>query len=521
MKLGLGLKHKMIVLILVNSLCFVAVYLWGFDRLIRLYRGQLFEMIDNIAQISVTSAVDSLRKGNMKTFEHLLQTVAGQRGIKELSLIDAGGTVLYSSNRKKVGQNYQDLLKAFAPSGEVFMVSEDLARIIPVETTTYCLRCHSDWRAGEVNSYFLVAYSGRVLEAATALRRQGLELTVGLLVLLMLLSWLVFRGAIERPLATFYQGVKEISRGNLGHRFQIRGRDEMARMAAYLNELVENLGKHLLGVAEKATAVARSTETVVKEAEGMAQIAEIQEDKAQKAQEASKRIEQVATEASAAEKAVQRATEVIVSGREVVQRVGKGVANLSQAIVDIHGNMDHLHQLSGQIGSIIQTIREIAEQTNLLALNATIEAARAGEAGKGFAVVAGEVKDLSLRTHKATEEIENILSSLQKEVASGVELMDRSVREAEAGQGLVAEIETFFQKVAEEISLIKEAIRNVEEVSQEVARLAREDLGDIHQAALKNKEVVSGLQKISSELKAAVGDLEEMVATTRRNLRLN
>ena len=253
----------------------------------------------------------------------------------------------------------------------------------------------------------------------------------------------------------------------------------------------------------------------------MAQIAEIQEDKAQKAQEASKRIEQVATEASAAEKAVQRATEVIVSGREVVQRVGKGVANLSQAIVDIHGNMDHLHQLSGQIGSIIQTIREIAEQTNLLALNATIEAARAGEAGKGFAVVAGEVKDLSLRTHKATEEIENILSSLQKEVASGVELMDRRVREAEAGQGLVAEIETFFQKVAEEISLIKEAIRNVEDVSQEVARLAREDLGDIHQAALKNKEVVSGLQKISSELKAAVGDLEEMVATTRRNLRLN
>ena len=74
-----------------------------------------------------------------------------------------------------------------------------------------------------------------------------------------------------------------------------------------------------------------------------------------------------------------------------------------------------LHAQVGEIGGIVQLIKEIADQTNLLALNAAIEAARAGEAGSGFAVVADEVRKLAERTASATVEITKRVTAVQQE----------------------------------------------------------------------------------------------------------
>ncbi len=97
--------------------------------------------------------------------------------------------------------------------------------------------------------------------------------------------------------------------------------------------------------------------------------------------------------------------------------------NLHVINSEVAGSMistiDVAQKLSGavqEIGVTLNLINEISTSTNLLALNASIEAARAGEAGKGFAVVAQEVGNLANSTKESLEEVEAVITRVQKNV---------------------------------------------------------------------------------------------------------
>ncbi len=90
---------------------------------------------------------------------------------------------------------------------------------------------------------------------------------------------------------------------------------------------------------------------------------------------------------------------------------------------EVDKKMTQLMESSATIKEIIKVITDIAEQTNLLALNAAIEAARAGEAGKGFAIVADEIKKLSNDTASSTEQIEELIAHIVREVEMTTDAM--------------------------------------------------------------------------------------------------
>src|SRR5690606_29332070 len=142
-------------------------------------------------------------------------------------------------------------------------------------------------------------------------------------------------------------------------------------------------------------------------------------------------VQDVAQNANAAAGEVEHASGDAEFGRAQVEKTIEHTDRLSASVNTAGGHMETLPTDAAETVTVLDVIRDIAEQTNLLALNAAIEAARAGEMGRGFAVVADEVRNLAQRTQKSTEEIHNMITRLQNNTQSAVQVINESSQYSE------------------------------------------------------------------------------------------
>jgi methyl-accepting chemotaxis protein len=174
---------------------------------------------------------------------------------------------------------------------------------------------------------------------------------------------------------------------------------------------------------------------------------------------------------------------------------------------DTNAQISSLAQAAQKIGDVIKLIRTIAGQTNLLALNATIEAARAGEAGKGFSVVASEVKSLAVQTAKATEDIAQLIASVQGATTSAVAAIGRIA-------GRMREIDSCATAVS---SAVEEQSAATGEISQNVASAAQgakmvvSVLSEVVGAATDTRGSAESVLSASQAVESAAAELRREV----------
>ena len=149
--------------------------------------------------------------------------------------------------------------------------------------------------------------------------------------------------------------------------------------------------------------------------------------------------------------------------------------------------MEHITEISKEIGNIITDIEDIASQTNLLSLNASIEAARAGEAGKGFAVVADQIGKLAGDSAQAAVNTRDLIEKSLQEIENGNQITEKTV--------------AALNKILESMNDFANAVKGASESSTEQANML--------------KQIEQGIEQISSVVQSNSAAAEETSATSQ------
>ena len=340
-------------------------------------------------------------------------------------------------------------------------------------------------------------------EVANAALAQGNVLSVVSIVLGMLLMGgfsFALNRSISGGLGRMEQAVARVeSELDLTTRVDVRRDDEIGKMGAALNRLLERLQDNLQSVSRAATQVAQSAETM---SDASKLVADTSEAQSAAASDMAASINHVGDRATHTRERVASAGNLATEGESVV---GKAVGDIDTIAESVSASAEIINRLEAQsqsIATVVNVIKDVADQTNLLALNAAIEAARAGEQGRGFAVVADEVRKLAERTEKSTHEITNTIGVMR----TGAQ---------EASTSMHGAVEKVSASVAR-AGGARDLIRQIGEGSREAAGMVGEITDAIHEQSSASTAVAQSVERIAQMAEQSTAAARDSAKTAER-----
>jgi methyl-accepting chemotaxis protein len=385
-----------------------------------------------------------------------------------LSLVSNGG--LYASNpdAAKTGKKADDLPAAALAAVRAGQTYEfvDGAHMVHLLQP---LQLHADIAPWAIQLTFPQS-------VATASARQliGYSLIASLICAIVAAVVMVaVQRRLTRPLRVLGATMTDLAGGNadLSARLDVKGRDELALIAAGFNGFVAKIQDVLVQVRASAGSVAAAS---VEISQGNMDLSGRTEQQAGALEETAASMEQLTSTVKQNADNARQANQLALSASETAQRGGAVVAEVVETMAAID-------TASRKVVDIIGVIDSIAFQTNILALNAAVEAARAGEQGRGFAVVASEVRALAQRSAGAAKEIKTLIGAASSEVEAGSALVQdagRTMADVVASvrqvSDIVAEITAASAEQSTGIGHVNQAIVQMDGTTQQNAALVEE-----------------------------------------------
>lgn len=300
-----------------------------------------------------------------------------------------------------------------------------------------------------------------------------------ILVLIVIFLTYFTSNSITKPIIYIKELIEKASHGDLSVTSSYKSKNELGQLSSGFNVMVGSV-RNLIGeirdaaaltynssesLASTAEETALSIEEVARAISGVAEGAGNQVQNVQQGAEIttllSKELDSMIYHIEEGKKSSSNILNANSEGFEVIKMLKDKSDENSKVTESVKSIINNLSDKAKEIGNIIGTITDISSQINLLALNAAIEAARAGEAGKGFAVVADEVRKLAEGTAESSNNIKEIISSVQSDITLTQESISYAGKVVSEQNVAVANTEKTYSNIAEAIKDVVEKINDI------------------------------------------------------------